>query len=372
MRTATITMHGSHNCGSMLQAYALQKVLFSLGIDNEIINFRSNKQKYMYAFFRKPTNIHDILYDGMKVVYFKIFKTHFADYEDFLNNFLVITPKEYRFSDELESLEKTYDIFITGSDQVWNVLCDDASDAFYLDFVKHKKKVAYAPSFGVTNINKLTNISERYKNYINDMKYISIRENNGVRWIKELTGRDAPVVLDPTMLLNKNEYEILYNHRPIINKRYIFYYAFSYSENNSKIVKQISLILGIPVIVLDAKNWVKTCKKFGFQLSDHSGPITFLNLLFHAELVLTTSFHGTALSIIGHKKFWFIDSELRDEEDDRVTTLLNMLELDDRIVLGGELSQKENILEMWDINKTDNLLGYLKKRSIDYIIEALK
>ena len=363
-------MHASHNCGSMLQAYALQKTLHSMEINNTIINFRSSQQKKMYALLRRPNNLHDILYDAMKLTFYRTFKRHYDDYELFIRKYLTITDKEYSKIDELKELEEQYDAFIAGSDQIWNVLCDDASDAYFLCFVNNKKKIAYAPSFGVTNINCRVDNVQKYRNYIDTFNFLSIRENNGAKWIKELTKRDVEVVLDPTMLMDKKDYIKLVGHSRFENKRYIFYYAFSYSDENNKWVSAVSKKLNLPVMVLDAKSWVKTCRKYGFKLSEHSGPIAFLDLLMNAELVLTTSFHGTALSITTQKKFWFIDSDLHDKDDDRVATILDLFGLENRMVNGKTLLEMSNVLEDWDYQKVSTILEDKRREAISYLRES--
>lgn len=100
------------------------------------------------------------------------------------------------------------------------------------------------------------------------------------------------------------------------------------------------------------------------KLSKHSGPIAFIDLLFNAQLVLTTSFHGTALSIVAQKKFWFLDSELHDIEDDRVPTVLNMFNLNQRMINGNDLLKKENILEDLDLNNINIILQKKKRVTI--------
>lgn len=226
MKVAIITMHGSHNCGSMLQSYAFQKTLNTWGIDNRIINYRSSRQKKMYALLRTPSNMHDILYDLMKISHYNKFHQHYVDYEFFLNKYLKLTDKEYSAISELEELENYFDIFIAGSDQIWNVLCDDASDAYFLNFINSKKKIAYAPSFGVTDINYRVDNAQKYKKYISNFNCLSVRENNGAKWIKELTNRDAKVVLDPVMLIHKSDYEELIKHSEYKEKDIFFIMRF--------------------------------------------------------------------------------------------------------------------------------------------------
>lgn len=180
----------------------------------------------MYALLRTPSNMHDILYDLMKISHYNKFHQHYVDYEFFLNKYLKLTDKEYSAISELEELENYFDIFIAGSDQIWNVLCDDASDAYFLNFINSKKKIAYAPSFGVTDINYRVDNAQKYKKYISNFNCLSVRENNGAKWIKELTNRDAKVVLDPVMLIHKSDYEELIKHSEYKEKDIFFIMRF--------------------------------------------------------------------------------------------------------------------------------------------------
>lgn len=376
MKIAIITFHAAHNCGSMLQSYALQQTLKKLNYSSEILNYSNKSQQHMYAFFRKIYNYHDILYNGATLLYYKLFRQHYNDYQYFLNHFLVLTKDKYEDFNSLLNIKDKYDCYITGSDQVWNICCPDFDDVYYLNFVSNNKlKIAYAPSFGTTCIQEKATNPTKYKNYINDIKYVSIRENNGAKWIKNLTGRDIPVPLDPTLLLSSLEYDKLisnFNIDNFPNEKYIFYYAFNYSDEVNEVVSNISKQTNLPVYIIDAKGWIKKAKKYGFKITYNSGPLTFLQLIKNSELVLTTSFHGTAFSIIYNKKFWFIDSKMHNKTDDRAITLLQMMNLSHRMKK-SENFKDINIFEDIDyITVHENLkanqeksIGFLKKSLLD-------
>lgn len=376
MKIGIITFHASNNCGSMLQAYGLQKTLDSLGYANEIINFSNRSQRHMYALLRKPGNIHDTLYDLAVLRYFKIFKAHYYDYKQFLKNHLRLGVKEYYRQEEMVETNFEYDLFIAGSDQVWNILCPDADDAYYLNFVyDSKKKIAYAPSFGATSIKESSKHVDRYKDFLVCFDHISIRENNGAKWIKELIGKDVPVLLDPTMLLEKIDYLNLLKEEKKLEEKYIFYYAFNYSDEVNFIVQTIGNKLNLPIYILDVKNWVKKGRKYGFILSKQSGPITFLNLLLNAELVLTTSFHGSVFSILGEKKFWFIDSSMHNKNDDRAETLLNMFGLENRFMKKCQEIDKMNaseIMQDWDYEGVLNILQYQRNKAKIFLLDSIE
>ena len=375
MKTGIITFHSANNCGSMLQSYALQQQLDRLGFDNEIIDFANAAQKHMYALLRKPKNSHDVKYDLAALAYYSRFRTHYYDYRKFLSEKLRLSSNSYENSNELAETNQLYGAFVAGSDQVWNICCTDADDAYFLNFVDDEKiKIAYAPSFGSTKISDHPEKMDKYTKYLNRFDFLSIRENNGAAWIKEMTGRTAPVLIDPTMFLSKSDYMVLADEEKPIDEKYIFYYAFNYADSVNEVVKKISESLHMPVYVMDAKGWVKNCKKFNFRLTKNSGPITFLNMLLNAELVLTTSFHGTVFSIIGEKKFCFLNSSMHNDRDDRTSTLLTMFNLMDHFVDCSTIENNENfnriICDEWDFNDAKSLLDAQRKKAVNYLSDA--
>lgn len=371
MNIGIMTFQGSNNCGSMLQGYALTEKVNSIkGVNCEIINFSNLEQQDMYALFRKMDSLTDIGINVFTVLFYKRFSTHFNDYKNFFKEHLKTSNTLISKTEDLKEIVDNYDAFIAGSDQVWNINCRDFDDAYYLSFVGNdKKKIAYAPSFGSTNMAKL-NI-KKYNDYISAFDALSIRENNGSKWIKELTGREAPVLLDPTFLLTKEEWvELSDNMDYKVDKEYIFYYAFSYSDEVNRVVKKFSKETGLPVIIMDAKSWVKKAAKHGFKLSERSGPLAFLSLIRNAKYVFTTSFHGTVFSILFEKKFWYIDSAMHNSDDDRAETILDKLGLMDRL-RNSEIMIKSNIDEEINYKPVMEKLDIERKKSYNYLKENL-
>lgn len=175
---------------------------------------------------------------------------------------------------ELDGIDKNYDIVIAGGDQVWNVRCRDADVAYFLSFVKNAKKVAYSPSLGARNINKVTLNPKKYERLIKDFDALSVREDNGKKWLKDLTGLDIPIIADPTVLLTEEEWE---KALPInsIEEKFILYYAFSYSsEYNNKIMQEVIRKTGMPIYIIDGKSWaINKLDQYGIKLWKKSGPL---------------------------------------------------------------------------------------------------
>nr|WP_106784360.1 polysaccharide pyruvyl transferase family protein [Lysinibacillus timonensis] len=371
-KAGIITFQGSNNCGSLLQAYALQQyVKNKFGIDNEIINFSNAKQKEMYAVFNKNNSIKKIIKNLMCFPYRNLIKRHYNDYEKFISEYLYLSSESFETSSEMIGIEKNYSMLIAGSDQIWNIKCYDADDAYFLNFARDIKKIAYAPSLGAMRIKKYADNPDVYRKYINDFDYLSIRESNGKKWVEELVDREVPILPDPTLLINRSEWDKLIGER-IISGDYIFYYAFHYPRDISKVLKKLSAQIGMPIIMMDAKPWlIKGAKMYGFQMSHNSGPLTFLNLMKYANVVITTSLHGSIFSAIFEKNFWYLKSSIFNPDDDRAVFLLGQLNLLDRLVPVADLN-RENIFQKHDFTKTRQNIINMQREADVFLEEALK
>lgn len=368
-KVGIMTFHNSYNCGSMLQCYALQTVLKKLGIRSEVIDFSNEGQQNVYSVFSKNNTIKNIVKNILIFSHAKKIKKNFLSYEEFKNNYFNLTKNSFKNMVDLESLN--YDIVITGSDQVWNITIEDGDDAYFLPWLKKGKKIAYAPSFGSKNIIKYSDNIDKYKNYLLDFDYISIRENNGKKWIKELINKDVNVLLDPTLLLDKSDYEKITSTELKLPSKYIFYYSpgFDYRINN--LVKAISKKYNLPVIAFNSKNYyVKLMQLQHFLLPKLENPSTYLQLISNATMVITTSFHGTIFSTIFKKNFWTIKNGGMFGEDDRVLTLMENLDLTDRLI---DIEFDDNFdyfceknFEIYDTN-----LSELRKKSLQFLNESI-
>lgn len=204
-----MTFHASYNCGSMLQAYALQNVLKDrYGAECEIIDFSNLKQKRMYSILYKPRTIKDIFRNILNVIFYKKIRTHVSDYIKFKKENLSLSVEHYTSLYELDSAQIDYDIVIAGSDQVWNIKARDFDDAYFLPFVKSGKRIAYAVSLGATNPN-IRSKNEKYKEYVQKFDGISVREKNAQKWIQELSGQNVEICVDPTLLLEPQYWDEL-------------------------------------------------------------------------------------------------------------------------------------------------------------------
>ena len=363
-----ITFHASHNCGSMLQAYALQYVLKNrFGQDSEIINFSNKGQQQMYQAFWPVTGVKTLVKDAIWATVLPQINAQRMAYEKFSNKNFRLSAKQFTENAELVSIDGFYDKIITGSDQVWNICCMDADDAYYLNFAKKSKRYAYAVSFGANNAFKLDN---KYITLAKRFNKISVREHNAQKWVRESLNLDVPVTLDPTMLLTREEWEkcIDIGEKPLIKEKYIFYYCFSISQEIEKFLKFVSQKTKMPVFFLEPKEWaLRMCWRNNIKLVRHYGPEAFLNLMANANLIFTTSFHGTAFSTIFRKNFWYIDSGHNDlDKDDRAVSFLKQLGLLDRYRTIENLLNQD-LFDEPDYFTVEENLKPLQKLSFSYL-----
>ena len=367
-KVGIITFQNSYNCGSMLESYALQNYLKKMKIDSELIDFSSQGQKEMYGTYFKSNSLKNIVKNIIIFPYIKKIRKNNEMYKKFLKDNL-ITSKKINTEDDFKNLD--YSSVIAGSDQVWNVTIPDYDKAYFLQWVKNAKKIAYAPSFGAKNPVKYANNLEEIKEMIADFDYLSIRENNGKKWIYDMIKRDVPVLIDPTLLLNADDYEKIVSKDMNINYKYIFLYCPSFKTDICKFVKKISDKYNLPVIAWSAKSfYVKNIGKLGFKLPEYENPSSYLYLIKNAELVFTTSFHGTIFSTIYKKKFFTIKNGEMYGDDDRVMTLINNLGLQDRL-LEYKFDNNFDYLKDVDYSNYDNELIKNKKIAENYLKESL-
>lgn len=368
-KVGIITFHNSYNCGSMLESYAMQEITKKLGFDTKIIDFYTEKQKDVYRTFYKNNSVKNIIKNILTLPAIRQIKYNNKKYEEFKNKNFNLT-KHYSCMGELS--DGNFDFVIAGSDQIWNITIPDSEDAYFLPWVKKAKKVAYAPSFGAKNILKYSDNSNKYKKYLESFDALSIREKNGQKWIKEMIGQDVPVLLDPTLLLTKDDYEKIATKKYEINEKYIFFYAPAFKRDICRFVKKIADKYKLKVITWSTKSYnFKLIKTFGFELPEYESPALYLYLIKHAELVLTTSYHGTIFSTIYGKKFYTIKNNEMYGSDDRVRTLLEQISMEERLIPYDFDSNYDYLTSIDYTNYNKNLIN-LQKKSINYLKKSLE
>lgn len=365
MKIGILTFHASHNYGSMLQAYAIQKELQLLGHDSLIINLRTKIQKGLI-----PPQI-SLAHPRNSIC--KLIKTpgvtlalqrKYSRFEQFLS-YDLICSRELANQEAVGMFiqENHFDAVIVGSDQIWNVGCWDFDKSYLLDFDFPIYRIAYAPSLGLNPETFTKEDREMLAKSWAKFNCLSTREQRGAEIIKQACGRDADIVLDPTLLLCGSDYEPLLSEKPVIKEKYIFYYSPIDKPEIFGKAKSLADKTGLKIVVTQKQPYYKG--DYLIHVWD-CGPRQFLNLLKNAEFTIGKSFHLLAFSLLFHKDFYSITAD----EDSRLQNLMEPLGLMDRAV---PLDLDEiQVLPNIDYSKVDSKLKKMKESSIDYLVDALK
>ncbi len=351
-KVCIITMYGDWNYGNKLQNYALQEVLKKMDCDvislkNKYQSTLYNKIKNKYYQFRQ---LKKYILLSQRKKSFKLFNKQFMNYTDYSVTY-TLKPKK----------AKNFDYFVIGSDQIWNYGEGTISDIMFGMFAEKEKNISYAASFGVETI------PEKYKNIylrgLNNIGNISVREEAGKDIIKNLINKEAKVVLDPTLLLDKNEWEKIERKVEFdTNKDYILtYFLGNLSEKKKEEISKVAKKENLNIISLNDIN-----NKEFYKM----GPREFLYLFHHAKLIFTDSFHACVFSLIYEKPFFVYE---RDENvasmNSRIDTLLEMTNEKDRLIMSTE---KVKDLFFCDYKVGFEYITEKRKESIHFLEESLK
>lgn len=379
-KVGIITIVNANNYGAELQAFALQKKIEQLGYDSEIINYmyyknwRFHDSQLSQPFIPmngKQKLIYWLKYRLLNFLIDKIFPTFNPAIKNRNEKFAKFHTINTRFSKEFISIDSLYttppqyDIYIVGSDQVWNPYALSSIEPYFLTFVSSKlKKIAYASSFGITSIPET--LQSRIKDLLNNIDIISVRETSGVELVKNLTGRQAELVADPTFLLSKKEWKEYMIPYPTIAEKYILIYQLS----DSKTIVDFSIKIGkernLPVYRI-CKRAFKNQNDSGVNNILDAGPSEFLSLIAHADCLVTNSFHGTAFAINFNTPFYTIISPQKSNNSRmesllQTTDLINQLLCDD---IDIESIPTDNLRPNFE--KANFKVNEIRQKSIEYL-----
>lgn len=374
MRIGILTFHASHNCGSMLQAFALQYIVSNkFHHQCELINYANSASRNMYGLIDCRLKLGMIKENWKRLMHLGAYASSIKEYEQFSKKYLVLSGERISTRDQLSQLANRYDMIIAGGDQVWNVRCPDAGKEFYLNFTHNVRKISYSTSMGGQNILEKADNLDEYRQLLSEFEHLSVREPHGKQWIEELTGREVKIVADPTLLLSPQEWcEVL--PVPEIQGKYIFNYAFYHNrETTNRAIQEISRLTGLPVYTIDFKQHA-TChlNRYDIRRFEHTGPLAFLALMKNASMVLTQSFHGTLFSSLFNRRFWSYNWEgMHNPDDDRATAILQQMGLPERYQMIEDLLKMEDILKPVDYDAVNCKIEAMRADALNYLHECL-
>ncbi len=330
MKTGLITFHHAHHYGAQLQAYALMKTIMEIGADCEIINYVRKDTTEGNQLFKKGLSIRALLSNANTLMNYGRLRKRYRRFESFVKEDMRLSEKFYSSYEELIADAPEYEAYVCGSDQIWNPLIykeNTFDPAFFAEFSRCGRRIAYAPSFGINTIPE--DKREELKKYLEKFESLSVREKQGEKIIRELSGRDSVTVLDPTLLLTGDKWST-FSVAPAVNKPYILCYFISDARKYSKFVKVLSEKFRLPVVSLcGARRVVSQTRHVVLD----AGPREFLGLFENASCVCTDSFHGTVFSINFKKDFFCFESAQKSEKTvhSRLYNILELLGLASRV-----------------------------------------
>lgn len=354
-----LTFHKAHNYGALLQAYALSYTIkkycedvFFVDYENEILT----KGYSLYPVFNKNSPVNYVKEWIHFILDFKRKQKRYNVFSNFIDNY--ISPFEI-------SKNSSFDVVFLGSDQIWNASYTNGVDPNYYgqgEGLTANKLVSYAASMGKLSLNGKD--EEEFISLVKRINLIGVREKYLKDYIEDKSGRECVVNLDPTLLLDRQEWESLSN-KSNNDERYLLVYEMHPHSEMSHVASRIADSLNLKIKVLASRTNYKISKD---AITD-ADPRDFLMYFSNASFILTTSFHGTVFSIINEIPFYTLcfDSEV----DLRSSSLLELVNLKNRMISGIKSIDSYN--ESLDVNfdEASKILQEHRQDSIDFITQAL-
>lgn len=335
-----LTFHASHNFGSVMQAWSTMTIIKNMGeYDVEIINFRPKSQKDKYSVFPIKSGLKVMLQNIVNARFLlKKYYSH-AKYERFIN-LRLNTTIEINETKDLKALRQ-YDIYLSGSDQIWGynipefvTSTEEIRDVYYFNFAKGYK-ISYGSSTSISTKEEL----ERFKQYLKDYAYISVREESGQKIIQALTDKTVQVVLDPTYLIPHAQWVNIANKIPrVVEGDYYLIYSLQGLKKARHWKELIRTMLQkentkfvtiVPFAPIDGSNIVE---------KTDAGPEEILNLFANAKFIFTDTFHGLSFSIHFRKPFVLYETHAVDYRKRNILDLFSLV--------GRETTDLKTCIEM--------------------------
>lgn len=370
-----ISMYTGYNYGTSLQAYAMNKLIEECGClpkmmwhSNSLVQGRDITIAKLFAIF-----INSILHpkQSKKVIkgYQNSFNKNFLDgikekFNQFAQEEFLVERVSYH---KLKKIAHSSDIHavVCGSDQIWNGEAVYISPYYYLKFAPNNKKIAYAPSFGKNNVIKHN--QPKVRKLISSFNFISVREERGKEIVKELTGREAKVVLDPTLAINKEVWQNFICENKESNKYFLCYFLDEPNDIAKKLIEKKLKEENLTAVVFPYEyDFLKGIDNVKYV---SAGPKEFVNYIKNAEEVFTDSFHGTAFSIIFNKQFNVFKRQYNGvgDQSSRIVSLLTLLDIENKLITN--IDNSTEIINYDDVNEK---LEALRVDSRTWLINALE
>lgn len=368
MHTGLITFHFAHHYGAQLQAYATMRAIQELGHDCQVIDFRLPHTTRSSALFKKLDSVRALASNAHTALHYGAMKRRYDRFEAFVAEQMNLSLQRYTSDEELRRNPPAYDVYVAGSDQIWNpyIYADKQFEpAFLLDFVREGRKIAYAPSLGVPSLPQP--YDGQLRDYLASFSALSARESRGKELLERITGRETALVLDPTLLLTGRQWGEL-AAVPQDDRPYILCYFISDPGEVGTRAQELHARTGWPIVQLAGiRRKLPGAEKVVFD----AGPREFLGLFQNAACVCTNSFHGSVFSLQFDRPFFTAMSPKEKAEPaySRIYSLLSRLGCADRIVGMPDAATVDAEMDYADIHQR---LEEARKESAAYLKNAIE
>lgn len=375
-KVGLVTYYGE-NYGGMLQAYALQRYVRELGYDcgiisNDFMALTSADRRKM--FFGK---LWTLLKDPADYLKRRKLMRRFAPeqaqksarFQEFLTKHIRVDRTGYTSYAQYQEKPPAYDVYLCGSDQIWNPNLFHEHGFYFADFAPAgAKRVSYASSIGVSSVT--AEQAAFMKPYLEKLDVISTREHDGTAIVQKLTGKPARTVIDPTLLLDARQWSEV-AAEPLLDEPYVFCYFFGERAYYSRIKQQIRELTGLQLVSIPYV--ARELAEPDVKIFD-AGPAEFISLIKHAKLVLTDSFHATAFSINLGTPFLSLARFAKDDSrgmNSRLHTILGAMELTDRLIDENDTITADMLYAV-DFEKAHENLNRLRGEDGSFLQAALQ
>jgi len=358
-RVGIITVHHYHNYGSVLQALAIQNYIEHLGYNAEIIDYRPPELFYntseLYDFDnpREKINLKGNIKKALEMIGVVVRKDSYSDFRKHLN----LTSKIYSVND-LYKNPPCYDVYVAGSDQIWNPYITCNNPAYFLTFVKTGRKISYATSIGVTRIPE--NIKPDFIRGINNFDRVSVREKDNKNLVYGMTGVSAEWVIDPTLLLTVEDWK-KYSDGFTGEHAYILCYFLGSNSFCETLYKRVQADLNLPVVYIGTGN------------DSAITPSRFISLFMNARFIVTNSFHGMAFAVNFNKPFavTYRNADSETSMNSRHTSFLELFGLQNSLFVEGDILPDFNGYSI-DYNSVNKILLSEREKAKEYLVKAIE
>jgi ferredoxin len=384
-KVGIVSCYFKNNYGSMLQAYATKKILDNNNIPNETVNidgnvdFKNGKKKYYmtqifnFNFIKSKLGMIKMKFDiKLNKKLGKNVSIRNKKYKEFRNEFN-LSRSSNTYKDLSKLAEERYSDILLGSDQLW-LPVNVVADYYTLNWVPDNvNKISYSTSFGVSSIPQKYN--DLYKKFLNRIDHLSVREDTGVKIVKEIVNKKAELVCDPTILLNRDEWDEVATKERIIKEKYILCYFLGKNIEHRKFAERLKEKTGYKIVSLNhADEYVKYSDVFADITPYDVGPREWINLVKNAEIVCTDSFHGTVFSLIYNKAFFNFrrySSKAKGSTNSRLDSLLKIVDVSSERILTGLEDVEEVLKYKLDFEKVNQNLEKYRNDSKKWLLEAI-